>query len=209
MTGCARPSIGEAETRVESLDRRSCQTSTTPSLTGQVTTERARRTFTVAPQAKKNWDPSEWGPSAGMGEAAQPLAEPKVLAVVDRHVDERRAIVFEGAHQGRVEVGGGRRPEGPWGSETQIRSRGEYASVSVVLVDQAAEKVTSANIPRTHSHRDLVLRQGCRERERAMGAAAVVVFGICPERPIEMPPTQDQRVGVRNPDSITRRVGSR
>ena len=92
----------------------------------------------------------------------------------------------------------------PWGSETQIRSRGE----SVVLVDQAAKKVTSANIPRTHSHRDLVLRQGCRERERAMGAAAVVVFGICPKRPIEMPPTQDQRpVGALGPDSLYHPLG--
>ena len=104
MTGYARPSIGEAETRIESLDRRSCQTSTTPSLTGQVTTERARRTFTVAPQANKNWDPSEWGPSAGMGEASEALGEAEVLAVVDRHVDERRAIVFEGAHQGALEI---------------------------------------------------------------------------------------------------------
>jgi hypothetical protein len=96
----------------------------------------------------------------------------------------------------------------PWGSETQIRSRGEYASVSVVLVDQAAEKVASANIPRTQSHRDLVLRQGCRERERAMGAAMVVVFGLCPERPIEMPPTQDQHpVGALGPDSLDDPLG--
>jgi hypothetical protein len=46
-------------------------------------------------------------------------------------------------------------PRSPWWSETQIRSGGE----SVVLVYEAAEQVAAADIPRAHTHRDLVVRQ--------------------------------------------------
>ena len=62
----------------------------------------------------------------------------------------------------------------PVGSETQIRSRGE----SVVLVDQAAEQVTSPNVSRAHRQRSLVFGHGRRKGESAMGPAAVVMLGI-------------------------------
>src|SRR5665811_1977033 len=90
-------------------------------------------------------------------------------------------------------------PIAAWGSETQIRSRGE----SVVLVDQAAEQILSADVSRAHSHRGLVFRRRCCEGESAMGPPAVVMLGIRPERPIEMPPTQDQRpIGALGPDGL-------
>jgi hypothetical protein len=77
-----------------------------------------------------------------------------------------------------------------WGSETQVRSRGE----SVVLVDQAAEQVLPANVPRAHCHRNLVFRHRCRKAESTMWPPAVVMGGVRPERPIEMPPTEDERL---------------
>ena len=52
------------------------------------------------------------GPLPGGGEGAEALRQAQVLAVVDRDLDERRPVVLERAHQGGVEVGGRRRPEG-------------------------------------------------------------------------------------------------
>jgi hypothetical protein len=48
-----------------------------------------------------------------------------------------------------------------WGSETQIRSRGE----SVVLVDQAAKHVPSAHVWSAHRWRDPIFGHGCRKAE--------------------------------------------
>ena len=75
--------------------------------------------------------------------------------------------------------------QGPWGSETRIRSRGG----AVVLVDEPAEHVPPANVVRTDG--DRVPRSGSwrGEAEGAMGSPAVVVLDIGPERPVEMPPT--------------------
>jgi hypothetical protein len=56
----------------------------------------------------------------------------------------------------------------------------------MVLVDEAAEQVLSANVSRAHSHRGLVIGHRCRKDESAMGTPAVVVLGIRPERPIEI-----------------------
>lgn len=85
----------------------------------------------------------------------------------------------------------------PWGSETQIRSRGS----SVVFVDQAAEQVLSAAVSRAHSQGGLVIGPRCGEGESAMGPPAIVVLGISQERPIEMPPTEDDGpVGAVRPD---------
>jgi hypothetical protein len=75
----------------------------------------------------------------------------------------------------------------PWGSETQIRSRGG----AVVLVDESIEQVQPANIARVDRDRDRNPGFGQRrgEAEGAMGPPAVVVLGVGPERSIEMPPT--------------------
>ena len=74
-----------------------------------------------------------------------------------------------------------------WGSETRIRSCGE----AVILVDQATEQISSANVARTDGHRDRDrdFSQRWGQGEGAMRAPAVVVLGVGPERPIEMPPT--------------------
>jgi hypothetical protein len=86
----------------------------------------------------------------------------------------------------------------PWGSETQIRSRGE----SAVHVDQAAEEITSANVSRVHTHRGLVFGHGRRKGESAMWPPSLVVGGLSLERPIEMASTQDDRpVQTLGPDS--------
>jgi len=63
-----------------------------------------------------------------------------------------------------------------WGSKTQIRSRG----ASVVLVDEPAEQVPPANVPR--ADRDWVRGFGhrWREGEPSMGPPAVVVLGVGP-----------------------------
>src|SRR5664279_395768 len=78
-----------------------------------------------------------------------------------------------------------------WGSETPIRSRSE----AVVLVDESAEQVPPANVARTDRDRDRdrSFGQRCSEGEGAMGALPVVVLGVRPQRPIEMPPTEDER----------------
>ena len=81
--------------------------------------------------------------------------------------------------------------QGPWGSETQIRLRRD----AVVLVDEPTEQVPPPDIERADRDRDgdrgFSQRRG--EAEGAMGAPAVVVLGIGPERPIEMPPVEDER----------------
>ena len=74
---------------------------------------------------------------------------------------------------------------GPWGSETRIRSR----RGAVVLVDEPAEQIPSANVARTNQHRVRRFGSWRGEAEGAMGSPAVVVLDIGPERPIEMPPT--------------------
>jgi hypothetical protein len=50
---------------------------------------------------------------------------------------------------------------GPWGSRTQIRSRG----ASVVFVDQTADEVLAANVSWAHNHRDLVSGGRCLKAE--------------------------------------------
>ncbi|MEJ7695114.1 MAG: ATP-binding protein, partial [Candidatus Limnocylindrales bacterium] len=52
----------------------------------------------------------------------------------------------------------------PWGSEIRIRSRGE----SVVLVDEAAEQVPSANVSGTYRHRVRGVGERGREGEPTM-----------------------------------------
>lgn len=87
----------------------------------------------------------------------------------------------------------------PWGSETRIRSRGG----AVVLVDQPAEQIPSTNVTRTDGDRVPRFVQGWGQAERAMRALPVVVLDIDPERPIEMPPTEDERpVKALGPDRL-------
>ena len=78
----------------------------------------------------------------------------------------------------------------PWGSETPIRSRSD----AVVLVDEAPEQVSAANIARAgrDRDRDRSFGQRCSEGEGAMGALPVVVLRVGAERPVEMPPTEDE-----------------
>jgi hypothetical protein len=88
---------------------------------------------------------------------------------------------------------------GPWGSETRIRSCGG----AVVLVDEPAEQIPPTNVARTD--RDRVRRFGSSrgEAKGAMGSPAVVVLGVGPERPIEMPPVEDERpVEALDPDRL-------
>jgi hypothetical protein len=59
----------------------------------------------------------------------------------------------------------------------------------VVLVDQPAEQIPSANVARTDRHRVPRLGSWWGEAEGAMRSPAVVMLGVGPERPIEMPPT--------------------
>src|ERR1019366_6802946 len=77
----------------------------------------------------------------------------------------------------------------PWGSETAIRSR----RGAVVLMDEAAEQVPAANVARTDRHGDPRHAEWRGEADGAMGSPALVVFDIGPERPIEMPSTEDER----------------
>ncbi len=77
----------------------------------------------------------------------------------------------------------------PWGSKTQIRSRSD----AVVLVDEAAEHVAVANVARADGQRVLGVGRRSREVEGTMRPPAVVVVGIRPKRPIEVPPTEDER----------------
>ena len=72
----------------------------------------------------------------------------------------------------------------PWGSETRIRSRGG----AVVLVDESAEQVPSANIARADGDRDgdRGFSQRCGEAHGAMRSLPVVVRGIGPERQVEI-----------------------
>src|SRR5664279_4614962 len=87
----------------------------------------------------------------------------------------------------------------PWGSETRIRSCGG----AVVLVDEPAEQVPPANISRVDRDRVRGLSQRWGQGEGAMRAPAVVVLGVGPERPIEMPPTEDERpVEALDPDGL-------
>ena len=74
-----------------------------------------------------------------------------------------------------------------------MRSRGG----AMVLVDQAAEQIPSANVARTDRHRVPRLGSWRGEAEGAMGSPAVVVIDIGPERPIEMPATEDEGPGGR------------
>jgi hypothetical protein len=60
-------------------------------------------------------------------------------------------------------------------------------------VDEPTQQVPPANISRADRHRIRGFGLWGREGERAMGSPAVVVIGIRPERPIEMPPTEDKR----------------
>ena len=59
----------------------------------------------------------------------------------------------------------------------------------MILVDQPAEQIPSANIARTDQHRVPHFGSWWGEAEGAMESPAVVVLDIGPERPIEMPPT--------------------
>ena len=59
----------------------------------------------------------------------------------------------------------------------------------MILVNQPAEQIPSANVARTDRHRVPRLGSWRGEAEGAMGSPAVVVLDIGPERPIEMPPT--------------------
>jgi hypothetical protein len=72
-----------------------------------------------------------------------------------------------------------------WGSETQIRLRRD----AVVLVDEPTEQVPPANIERADRDRDgdrgFSQRRG--QAEGAMGAPAVVVLSVGPERPVATP----------------------
>jgi len=77
----------------------------------------------------------------------------------------------------------------PWGSKTQIRPRSD----AVVLVDEAAEHVAVANVARADGQRVLGVGRRSREVEGTMRPPAVVVVGIRPKRPIEVPPTEDER----------------
>src|SRR5450759_4141255 len=72
-----------------------------------------------------------------------------------------------------------------WGSETRIRSR----RGGVVLVDEPAEQISSANVVRTDGDRIPRFGSWRGEAEGAMRAPAVVVLGVGPERAVEMPPT--------------------
>ncbi len=92
----------------------------------------------------------------------------------------------------------------PWGSETRIRSRGG----AVVLVDQPTEQIPSANVARTDQHRVRRFGSWRGEAEGAMGSPAVVVLDIGPERPIEMPPTEDDSpVEALGPDRLDHALG--
>ena len=92
----------------------------------------------------------------------------------------------------------------PRGSKTQIRSCG----ASVVLVDQAAEQIATADVWRTHTYRNLVFGHRWRKAESAMGPPSVVVVGIRRERPIEMAATQDDRpVQALCPDGLDNSFG--
>ncbi len=78
----------------------------------------------------------------------------------------------------------------------------------MVLVDQPAEQVPSANVSGAHRHRVLGFGERDREGQPTMGPPAVVVLGIRPERPIEMPPTEDERpVEALGPDRLDHALG--
>ena len=98
---------------------------------------------------------------------------------------ETRDLVLTAPDGNRLRAFEARAPS--WGSETQIRSRRD----AVVLVDEPTEQVPPANIERADRDRDgdrgFSQRRG--EAEGAMGPPAVVVLGVGPERPIEMPLT--------------------
>jgi len=97
-------------------------------------------------------------------------------------------------------------PSSPWGSETRIRSR----RGGVVLVDEPAEQVSSANVVRTDGDRIPRFGSWRGEAEGAMRAPAVVVLGVGPERPIEMSPTEDERpVEALGPDRLDHPLGMR
>src|SRR3954452_14130626 len=66
------------------------------------------------------------GPS-GAGQRAQVLREPKVLAVVDRDLDERRALDVEGATERRQQVG---RRSGPEPGDPEGAGVGDEVGVS-------------------------------------------------------------------------------
>jgi hypothetical protein len=59
----------------------------------------------------------------------------------------------------------------------------------VVLVDEPAEQISSANVVRTDGDRVPRFGSWRGEAEGAMGPPAVVVLDIGPKRSIEMPPT--------------------
>ncbi len=76
----------------------------------------------------------------------------------------------------------------PWGSKTQIRSCG----ASVVLVDEPAEQVPPADVPRADWDWVRGFGHRWREGEPSMGPPAVVVLGVGPEGAIEVPPAEDR-----------------
>jgi hypothetical protein len=66
----------------------------------------------------------------------------------------------------------------------------------VILVDQPAEQIPSANVARTDRHRVPRLGSWRGEAEGAMGPPAVVVVDIGPERPVELEVAADELAAV-------------
>jgi hypothetical protein len=62
-------------------------------------------------------------------------------------------------------------------------------------VDEPTEQVPSADVPGTHGRRAPSFGEWLGEAQGAMGPRSVVVLGIGPERPIEVPATEDEYLG--------------
>jgi len=180
----------------------------------------ARRSAPTRPQSDAN-DPSPRRGRSSVRPRRYSLAPTRTTSRTHRRLGAesiRPAVAFcFGARVGdEVEPDCVNAVECPWGSETRIRSR----RGGVILVDQPAEQVPVANISRVDRDRLRGLYERSGEAEGAMGSPAVVLLDIRPERPIEMPPPEDERpVEALGPDRLrasgapeeerTRRIAAR
>src|SRR5450759_356812 len=99
-----------------------------------------------------------------------------------RSIPLKRRIVSKRTSSGSSGTASG---ASPLELETPNRSR----RGGVVLVDEPAEQISSANVVRTDGDRIPRFGSWRGEAEGAMGSPAVVVLGMGPERAVEMPPT--------------------
>ena len=78
----------------------------------------------------------------------------------------------------------------------------------MLLVDQPAEQVPPANLSRTDPSWASRVCSGRYEAHGAMRSLPVVVRGMGPERPVEMPSTEDERpVEALGPDRLDHALG--